>query len=154
MNTSTLSHVVLAILLGTAIGVGYVLLDREAPDPEATADVAVSECHPTPGPCDAEVHGGRVRLTMAADIRELDRFPLEVALDGFREVAGVAVRFDMSGMDMGLNRYRLEAEESGVWRGEAMLPVCTVDRVDWWATVAVEHAEGVTRAAFLFHTVE
>ncbi|MFO8156447.1 MAG: hypothetical protein ACQERR_01095 [Pseudomonadota bacterium] len=154
MNTTTLRNAVLAILLGIAIGAGYILLDQRAPDPEARADVAVTDCRPTPGPCAAEVHGGRVRLSMAENIRELDQFPLEVAVDGFTGVERVVVRFDMAGMDMGLNRYRLESDDRGNWRGEAMLPVCTADRVDWWATVAVEHAGGVTRAAFLFHTTE
>ena len=154
VNIGNPGSLLLALALGTALGVGYVWLDQRAPDPLAMADALVEDCEPTPGPCTAELAGGRITLGMATAIRELDSFPLTVELEGFEAVEGVAARFDMAAMDMGLNRYRLSEAPDGRWQGEAMLPVCTVDRSDWWVTVAVAHAGGTHRAAFLFHTVD
>jgi len=146
-----------AAALGLALGSAYAWLSARAPDPHA-ADAVAEECRPTGVPCTLAADGGEVTLTMPATLRTLQAFELRLETAGFREIADVVVRFDMSGMDMGENRYPLKAEgktgENRVWSTEAMLPVCTADRVDWFAEVTVRHAAGITRFAFPFEVGE
>ena len=52
------------------------------------------------------------------------------------------ISFSMVGMDMGLNRYRLEAQGDGVWQGQATLPVCAAGRRDWRAELLLTTAAG------------
>jgi hypothetical protein len=52
----------------------------------------------------------------------------------------VEVTFFMRGMDMGLNRYRLDADTRGEWKGRVTLPVCMSGRSDWIAAVALTTA--------------
>ena len=142
-------NLVAAALLGLALGSAYVWLSSRAPDPLA-ADAVAEECRPTGNPCTLAADGGEVTLILPATLRTLQAFDLEAETTGFREVSRVVVRFDMTGMEMGENRYPLEAEGEGSWSTEAMLPVCTADRVDWFAEVTVHHAAGTTRFAFPF----
>jgi hypothetical protein len=151
-------NLVAAAVLGLALGSAYAWLQSQAPDPLA-ADAVAEECRPTGTPCTLAADGGEVTLTLPATVRTLQAFDLHVETAGFREVVGVVVRFDMTGMDMGENRYPLKAEGeaeggTGIWSTEAMLPVCTADRVDWFAEVTVRHAAGVTRFAFPFEVGE
>ncbi|MFP4182030.1 MAG: hypothetical protein ACLFTX_05460 [Thiohalospira sp.] len=147
-------NLVAAALLGLALGAAYAWLSGQAPDPSA-ADAVAEDCRPTGQPCRLEADGGAVTLELPADVRTLAPFHLRASLEGFAEVEEVVARFDMSGMDMGENRYRLEPSGEGdEWRVEAMLPVCTADRVDWFVEVTVRHAEGRTRFVFPFEVSE
>jgi hypothetical protein len=44
--------------------------------------------------------------------------------------ADLHASFQMRGMDMGMNRYRL-LQENGKWRAKVMLPACVQGRRDW-----------------------
>lgn len=46
------------------------------------------------------------------------------------EGGDVYASFQMQGMDMGMNRYRL-LRENGKWRAKVMLPACVQGRRDW-----------------------
>jgi len=149
-------NLVAAAILGLGLGTAYAWLAGQAPDPRA-ADAVAEECRPTGQPCRLEAGGGAVTLELPADVRTLAPFHLQATLEGFPEVEGVVARFDMAGMDMGENRYRLEPagdDSAGDWRVEAMLPVCTADRVDWFVAVTVRHAGGRTRFVFPFEVSE
>ncbi len=43
----------------------------------------------------------------------------------------IYVSVAMQGMDMGLNRYRLQALADDLWQAEITLPVCIQGRADW-----------------------
>lgn len=65
----------------------------------------------------------------------------------------VTLRFDMVGMDMGVNQYRLQVIDKGVWQAQVMLPVCVTGRRDWFATVRVTvPGDEAVEAKFPFET--
>lgn len=57
----------------------------------------------------------------------MQAFDLEVAAP---EGADLHASFQMRGMDMGMNRYRL-LKENGKWHARVMLPACLQGRRDW-----------------------
>jgi hypothetical protein len=57
----------------------------------------------------------------------MQAFELEVVAP---QGAELHASFQMQGMDMGMNRYRL-LQENGKWRAKVMLPACVQGRRDW-----------------------
>ena len=57
----------------------------------------------------------------------MQAFDLEVAAP---QGADLHASFQMRGMEMGMNRYRL-LQENGKWRAKVMLPACVQGRRDW-----------------------
>jgi|GEM_PF-608185 len=150
---------VLAALLA---GAGYLagrLLQPEVTSQPVLELATAARCEPigrecSVGAADADA-GMRVGLRLAGPVTPLQPFAVEVTARGTpRPVTAVHADFIMVGMDMGMNRYRLEravdAGDSAPWRGRSTLPVCSADRLDWVAVVTVETAEGAYRARFPF----
>jgi hypothetical protein len=54
------------------------------------------------------------------------------------QARAVYAEFLMPGMEMGLNRYRLERAPGGAWRGRITLPVCVTGRRDWLLVLDVD----------------
>ncbi|MEJ2508885.1 MAG: hypothetical protein P8009_05315 [Gammaproteobacteria bacterium] len=151
--------VLLAALLG---GVGYFagrLLQPGTPS-QSVAELALSgDCVPLGRECVARGRdpntGPRIGLRLEESVSPLRPFPVEVTVRDMPSAAtAVSVDFIMTGMDMGMNRYRLvQARDRGThgpWRGRSTLPVCSADRLDWVAVVMVETAEGTYQARFPF----
>lgn len=59
--------------------------------------------------------------------------------------ANPSASFQMQGMEMGLNRYRL-LREGGKWHAAVMLPACVRGRQDW--IVRIETADGLYEVPF------
>jgi hypothetical protein len=76
--------------------------------------------------CGLTPAGLHVRFDRQPDA--LQRFKVYVELP---EVAEVHASFNMRGMEMGFNRYRLLADGAGRWQAEVMLPACIQGRKDW-----------------------
>ncbi|WP_297528568.1 hypothetical protein [Thiohalobacter sp.] len=109
-------------------------------------------CDAAAGPCGAEGEALSIRFRLGAPVRPLSRFDIELVAEGpsAGRIAQVEVWFEMADMDMGLNRYRLDARGKGRWTGAAMLPVCTSGRSDWRARVRVAEAQRTYEAVFPF----
>jgi len=109
-------------------------------------DAAVASCH---------IDTGAIQLTLSLGpgVKPLVAFPVHLTVTG-GELAeqSVVVDFQMQGMDMGMNRYRLQQTESSLWQGHATLPVCTASRMDWLAIVDFSLNGQPYRAVFPFHT--
>ncbi len=99
---------------------------------EAGCDSAQRSCRLLGDDIEFELSLGPPVRTMQTFVVVLHRLRGDIAAD-----AHVEVQFQMRDMDMGLNRYRLIADADGVWRGQAMLPVCSDDRSDWLAQVTI-----------------
>lgn len=76
--------------------------------------------------CALPATGAQVRFDRKPDT--LQRFKVLVA---WPDVAEVHASFQMRGMEMGFNRYRLLPDGAGKWRAEVMLPACIQGRKDW-----------------------
>lgn len=98
---------------------------RELPPPVACADLTQS----------CRLDGGAIEVRADHAPSALHPFTLTVGVQGARQVHA---EFVMQGMEMGLNRYRLEPTAAGVWRGRVTLPVCVSGRRDWLLILDVD----------------
>ncbi len=78
--------------------------------------------------CVVQVEGRSIGLGTDATSKPLKPFNLWVKAPGAKKVEA---RFTMEGMDMGFNIYTLRADNQGVFRTTATLPVCVSGRRDW-----------------------
>ena len=98
-------------------------------------------------PCAALVQGCTVALGAQKILAQTETLP--VPLKPFTLTVSapaahaVSVAFQMQGMAMGLNRYRLLRGSNGVWYARITLPVCVSGRRDWLMILEVD---GVRRA--------
>lgn len=100
-------------------------------------------------PCKALSAGcalsGGVRVQTDAAPAPLVPFVVSVEAPAAR---AVSIGFEMEGMEMGPNRYRLVRDADGIWRARVLLPVCVSGRRDWLMVVEIDGA----RAALPFTT--
>jgi hypothetical protein len=97
--------------------------------------LALSACAKSPAVqavhCRDPVAGCRLDAGMEVRFSKIPavmrRFDLDVIAP---ESAAPYASFQMQGMEMGLNRYRL-LWNNGKWHAEAMLPACVQGRHDW-----------------------
>lgn len=110
------------------------------------------DCDAAVSTCSVKKEGFVVKLSLGPDVHALNSFPLILDIEGEESdiaVDGVIADFQMQGMDMGINRYKLQSAE-GKWQGSITLPVCTTSRMDWYAQIEFM-VEGVQyRARFPF----
>lgn len=80
--------------------------------------------------------------------------PLEVRVESrIDDVRSIALRVTGRNMNMGVNQFLLKPQGGNGYRGEAMLPVCVRDRMEWLAEVVVETGHGQLIFPFHFETV-
>ncbi len=103
--------------------------------------------------CRISAEGISVSLTLGPDVKPLVMFPINLTFEGSGRISpDVVVDFQMQDMDMGVNRYRLQPSSPSVWEGEAMLPVCTVSRMDWIVIVEFMLDEQPYKLIYPFHS--
>lgn len=104
--------------------------------------------------CPVSIDGlGTFLVTMPERVVPLEKFAFEVTPQGeaARSVGEVRVDFEMVGMDMGINAYRLERLADGRYRQDIILPVCTTTRTDWMANLTLRSTEGGYLVRLPFH---
>ncbi len=98
-----------------------------------------ADCDSAQRACRARGDELELELRLGPPVRTMESF--EISLRRLRGSLGtdaqVTVQFQMRDMEMGLNRYRLVMDAEGIWRGQAMLPVCSAGRSDWIAQVDI-----------------
>jgi len=85
---------------------------------------------------------GNVHVSFGQAPRIMQPFDLFVAAPG---ADALFASFDMQGMQMGLNRYRLLPGPDGRWTAEVVLPVCVQGRSDWQLLLEIHEAGSVRR---------
>lgn len=68
-----------------------------------------------------------IRLQVVGGVPAQGQFTLQ--LSGAQQAA--SANWQMSGMEMGPNRYQLQAQSDGSYRASMALPMCTQQRHDW-----------------------
>lgn len=101
--------------------------------PQQTAQPIV--CADPVAGCTFVHKGAPAQLRLSTQPEALRPFVLSLAHPGLRKAS---VSFQMSGMDMGFNRYDLRPAPDGRWTASITLPVCTVSRVDWIAELNLD----------------
>ena len=130
------------VLLGILIGATQVHWKTwflPASGPAAIRLAARPDCDPARFFCTARSTELTIDLGLRGDVKPLRVFTVMAKLKGGAadQVEAVAVRFKMPGMTMGVNRFELGRNPDGLWRGQAMVPICTTARRDWVARVEV-----------------
>lgn len=103
--------------------------------------------------CEVSADNIVVSLGMEPDVRPLKPFRVHVVIEGGEVGAdSVVADFQMQDMEMGINRYRLQ-RQSDSWQATVTLPVCSVSRMDWMATIEFTLNGRPFKAVFPFHSV-
>ncbi len=143
-----------AVLLVTVIGVlVYKLWPVMNPTIVATA-VSNTGCDIHQAPCTMQFGDGQ-QVTLAISPKPVKVMePLTLKVETSYE-SPWSVEVDIKGisMNMGFNRPVLEEQSAGRYTGEAMLPTCIRQSMDWEANVLIRTADGYHAAAYRFTTV-
>ncbi len=147
------------VFLAVAL-VGYLASRNPAllgqPDEPFSGEVvelrAEAGCEPLGRACAATGEDGGFTLRFSEGVRPLEPFEVRIrpAPGSGIEAQRAMVEFEMTGMDMGINRFRVEPAAGGGFAGQAVIPVCTTGRTDWVATVTLSGTERMWVARFPF----
>lgn len=112
----------------------------------------VSDCDVTRQSCTVTENEMSLTLALGPNVKALKPFPVQFGIEGgsSSDIENVVVDFQMEGMDMGINRYRLLQDDDRQWRGTATLPVCTVSRMEWYAELEFMRGDKRYRLRFPF----
>jgi len=154
------SEIILWALVGLmAVAVagvgGWRWLAPSGEAPTLATAVADPGCDLHRAACSARLENGGTALLSIEPrpIRPVEPLSVRVALGG---IEAERVELDFAGveMNMGFNRFPLEAAATGEFTGAAMLPVCVRNRMLWEVQVLAFTDEGVYRFPFRFDTVQ
>jgi hypothetical protein len=65
--------------------------------------------------------------------------PVHLTLIG--PAKSIRLSWQMLGMDMGRNYYKMLSDDQQQWRAETMLPICSQQRLDWLLTFDIDQAQ-------------
>ena len=65
--------------------------------------------------------------------------PVHLTLIG--PAKSIRLSWQMLGMDMGRNYYKMLSDDQQQWRAETMLPICSQQRLDWLLTLDIDQAQ-------------
>lgn len=150
-------HLLIDLLLVAAMGgialLGYWYSDALIPKADLTLPLAEG-CDLHRAPCAIPLSEGRVieLSILPHPIPTVRPLTIEVVTKGL-DPRRIEVDFAGVGMNMGINRVRLDAKGQGRFSGQATLPVCVTGSMTWEATVLVETASQRIAAPFRFDSV-
>lgn len=110
-----------------------------------------SSCDVTQQACIRSADGIRLQLEIPDKPSALKPFAVTAQVDADHpvDIQQVNLIFTMQGMQMGELRQALQANGS-LWRGQAILPICTTGRRDWRVQVEVMAAKTIYVADYDF----
>lgn len=140
----------LAVAVGGLFAYKYLLPQNDLP----MVSAALPSCDVQQGACTAVIDNvGTITLLIAPrpiPLVEPLNFQVTADIPGVRQA-----EIDFSGVDMnmGYNRYRLNAVGQGRYEGEGMLPVCVRNRMTWEAKIMLSTGNITYVAPFRFDTI-
>ncbi|MFI9652326.1 hypothetical protein [Guyparkeria halopsychrophila] len=120
------------------------IIDTPATGP-LTQVPAPTDCPLKGEGCEIAIDGvGSFLVSMPETVVPLEKMVFRVVPRGeaAKAIGQIRVDFEMIGMDMGINAYRLDRLADGTYREEVILPVCTTDRSDWRANLSIHSTAG------------
>lgn len=157
MAANKTERILWALVLAMFVAVVAVVAYKGWPQlfPTAVIEIPLNEaCDLHQGGCSTVLpDGGRVSLSITPrPIPVIKPLAIEVTLQGLTAEA-VAVDFSGVSMNMGLNRFSLQEQQKGIYRGKGLLPICIRNRMDWEAKVLIETERGLLSVPYRFATV-
>jgi hypothetical protein len=98
-------------------------------------DVAVVPCASLTAGCVVVLNQRQVQVRTDVAPAPLQPFQVTLRAEQAREVF---IAFNMQGMEMGPNRYRLAQQADGSWLARVTLPVCVSGRRDWQMILEID----------------
>lgn len=141
---------ILGATIALIAGIKLWLSQRDTP----TVRVALqASCDLHRGACHSAIPDlGNIMLSITPrKIPLLRPLQIQVRID-FKDVRKLAIDFRGVDMNMGYNRFELKKSATGVYSGEAMLPVCTRTHMLWEARVLVQRTDSVVSIPYRFET--
>lgn len=92
------------------------------------ADAVAVHCADPQAGCAFSHRGAAVEVRFLSQPTPLEAFGLRVSAPNARRISA---EFQMTGMDMGFNRYDLRPAGDGAFASNVTLPVCISGRHDW-----------------------
>ncbi|WP_051534480.1 hypothetical protein [Deefgea rivuli] len=65
--------------------------------------------------------------------------PVQIQLTG--PAKNISLSWQMLGMDMASNRYKMLGDDQNIWHAETMLPLCSQQRLDWILTLNIDQTK-------------
>lgn len=114
----------------------------------------VSACDLHQGTCQVDFADGQhLQLSLSPrPVRVLELLQIEAQLTGIKEVEKVELDIVGLNMYMGFNRPLLQPQQSGLYQGTGMLPVCTQSEMQWEVRALIHTHAGLYSAGFKFNT--
>lgn len=112
--------------------------------------MTVSPCQPVDRKCNAMFSDAVLQFELSSPVVMT---PFIAKIITHADVSEIYLQFRMKNMDMGVQRYRLVNDGNGLWRSEVVLPVCSLGRSDWIATLEVKYQDTWWRGEFDFEAV-
>lgn len=110
--------------------------------------MATMLCQPVGKTCNAEFSDVTLQLTFVSPVVVMSPFVASVATQA--DISEMYLVFRMRDMDMGVQRYRMQKNNDGVWQSAITLPVCALGRSDWTAILQVSYKKTWWRGEFDF----
>lgn len=133
--------IILFLMIGLLMSMSYSRVGTWLSNSQARPIVLAgdSDCNPLNKPCTVQGEDIAITLQLKGQVQPLQAFYFEVDVEGPNAVSAeeISIRFDMKDMSMGFNRFEAVRQSGNIWRGQAILPVCTQRRQDWQMTVFV-----------------
>lgn len=98
-------------------------------------EYAVVPCALLTAGCVLQVKGKSLQVRTGSAPAPLHSFDITLQSVDARTVE---IQFQMQGMEMGPNRYRLARQADGSWQGRVTLPVCVSGRRDWLLIIDID----------------
>lgn len=143
-----------AILFAVAgLAVGWFALPHWLASSSSHSLSVAAGCALHETPCVASAGPRRLHIRLApTPVPVLQPVQVHLQAEGFGAVQQVQVQVEGVDMFMGYQFASLTPAPDGGWQGSFTLPVCTLERMEWRATVALKTASGEWTAAFPFAT--
>ncbi len=152
-SNKRIALIAIGLFLGTVMVVLLVLRGGSLWTPaEPATRLALSDCDLQQRACSASLPaGGSITLTFEPrPVRPMQDFSLRLETDGVA-VEKAIISFTGVDMNMGLNRFALKPDGESL-SGQAILPICVRNRMEWEALLRISTPQGVFEAPFRFET--
>jgi hypothetical protein len=144
MNRRLLIGVTVAVILSVIGALTYL---RQVPSPTL---VQAMGCPDIVRGCSGA--GLTVRMDRVPQVMRPFKLTVHVDAMDAEKIDAMEVSFQMAGMEMGFNRYKLQQRGAGDWEAEVTLPVCVRDRKDWLMLLDVRQGQARREVAISFRT--
>jgi len=149
MKNKYIPIIFLAIFVASYYGGQMLRSQKKDPAELELQKMDYALCDPSLSACVVNYLNQNLEFRFKQKPSALKSFTVQVETSDIH-ISEILVDFRMKNMDMGVNVIRLKNSGSNNWSGEAILPVCSLGRIDWVTQLQVKSKNTLWYADFLF----